>query len=113
MKNKPAKESGLIQSGHLQIIMPKGTIIIPTMSDTVPAGNTRAVINTGRRNIAMTAGEIKRIMEILITTITNIGKEVGKITGGTTIAGEIITATTIRIHTVTTNIIITTIITDM
>jgi hypothetical protein len=69
--------------------------------------------NTGRRNSGA-----KIVAKTISTRITNgintiTGIEIGKVTGGIITVGEIIMGITILIHTVTTNIIITIIITGM
>lgn len=92
MKINSTKENAVLQTEAiqtvlLQTIMQRGTIIIPAMLGTIPAGNTGGAINTGRRNTAVMLKETNSIMEIIVTTIINIGKEIGKVTGGTIIAG--------------------------
>jgi hypothetical protein len=68
-----------------------------------------AAINTGRRNTGATI----ILQKIIITTATNTGTEIGRITVGTTIAGEIIMDTTIHIHSEVINTIIIIRIMDM
>jgi hypothetical protein len=77
------------------------------------AGNTREAINTGRQISGQITEEMAILKEIRIITIINTGTEIGKITVGIKIVGEIITGIMIHIHSKITNIIITIIITGM